>query len=263
MQDLGHPGQERHEHRRGRVAGIAAGNEHRVQPGQLAEDVVPFLEGRGDRRGIGIVPVHRRIPDPDVEAVVVEQARHADHHLEWRAGKVGALGVVVRPRRNQLDRVGAEDRQVADVPFPLGKVPAVVGVGLGPVAKLVAAERIPRGGLELELGGQQDAALGRPQFAEQPADAEEHAAGVVARDQHGRALRLGANAIALGGSRPGPVPEESGERTGEGLGGRGRPDGDDGNRLGRPAREHLPADPGPSRHILDQQLDGLSLRTGQ
>ena len=98
-----------------------------------------------------------------------------------------AVGVVVGPGRNQLDGVGAEDGQVADVPLPLRQVPAVVGIGLGAVAELMAAEGIPRARFDLERRRQQDAALGRPQLAEQPADAEEHAACVVAGDEDGRA----------------------------------------------------------------------------
>ncbi len=97
-----------------------------------------------DRLGIGVVGVHRRIPDPDVQAVVGAEAGHPGHHLQGRPGEMRAVGVVVGAGRDQLDGVGAEERQLADVTLPLRQVPGVVGIRLGTIAELVAAERVLR-----------------------------------------------------------------------------------------------------------------------
>ena len=67
--------------------------------------------------------------------------RHLDHHVHLRQREVRAVGGIVGARRDQLDGVGAEDREVADVLLPHRHVPRVVGVGLRPVAELMAAER--------------------------------------------------------------------------------------------------------------------------
>jgi hypothetical protein len=56
---------------------------------------------------------------------------------------MGAVGRVVGTGRDELDGIGAEDGQLADVPVPLSQVPGVVGVGLGQLAELVAAQRVP------------------------------------------------------------------------------------------------------------------------
>ena len=121
------------------MAWVAAGHENRVDARQLAEDLFPFLERRGNRRRIGIVAVHRGIPDPDVEAVVVQQARHADHHVDRRQREMGAVGIVIRPGRNQFDGVCPEDGQVANIALPLREVPGIVGIRLWSVAKLMTA----------------------------------------------------------------------------------------------------------------------------
>ena len=56
------------------VAGVAAGDEDGVDAGQLPEDLAPLLEGELDGLRVGVVLVHGRIPDPDVQAVLVERA---------------------------------------------------------------------------------------------------------------------------------------------------------------------------------------------
>ena len=61
-----------------------------------------------------------------------------------------AIGVVIRARRDHLDGIGAEDREIADVVLPLGQVPGIIRVGLGPIAELVPAERVARSRCHVE-----------------------------------------------------------------------------------------------------------------
>ena len=113
---------------------------------QLREHLAPLAQGGLDGLRVGVILVHRRIPDPDVQAVGIGEPGHALHHLHRRPREVRAVGIVVRAGRNQLDGIAAEDRQVAEVLLPDRQVPGVVGIGLGAVAELVAAQRILGGG---------------------------------------------------------------------------------------------------------------------
>ncbi len=182
------------------MAGVAAGDEDGIDAGQLAENVAPLLKRSGDGGRVRVVPVHRGIPDPALEAVLLGQARHLDHHLHRRQGKVRAVGGIVGTRRDEFDGVGAEDGQVADVAFPHGDAPAVVGVGLGAVAQLMAAQRILGRGAEIERAGQSNGIATHLECAQQAADAEQHAALVVAGDlDPGRAAVVErAQPVALG-----------------------------------------------------------------
>ena len=185
-EDLGLLLQQGHEVLRLACAGVAAGDEDGVDARQLPEDLAPLLEGELDGLGVGVVLVHGGIPDPDVQAVVVEELRHPGHHLDLRAGEVGAVGGVVGARGDQLDGVGAEDREVADVLLPLREVPGVVRVRLRPVAELVPPDRHLGRGLDPEPVREEHPPARHPQLAEQPADAEEDASGVVAGDEDHR-----------------------------------------------------------------------------
>ena len=96
---------------------------------------------------------------------------------------MGAVRVIVGARRNQFHSVRAKDNQVTHVLVPLVHVPAVVGIGLRTVAKLVAAQR--------GLGCAGDAEVVRDfqrvplhaQLPEQRARAEQDAASVIAHHQ--------------------------------------------------------------------------------
>ena len=132
--------EQRHQVLRLRVAGIAAGHEDGVDARQLREHLRPLLQRELDLFWIAVVLVERGIPDPDVLRILVGKTRHLHHHVDLRQREVRAVGGVVRPGRNQLDRVRAEDREVADVLLPHRHVPRVVGVGFRPVAELMAAQ---------------------------------------------------------------------------------------------------------------------------
>ena len=58
-----------------------------------------------------------------------------------------AVRVVVRARRNKFNQVAAEKRQFADVLVPHRYRPAVVGIGFGAIAELVAAQGVLGRGL--------------------------------------------------------------------------------------------------------------------
>ena len=115
--------------------------------------IAPLLQRILDRIGVGVIPVHGRIPDPHVEPVLIGQARHAGHHLQLRQWEMGAVAGVVRARRDELDGVAAEDGQVAIILLPLREVPGVVAIGLRSIAQLMAAQWIRggRGNAELAI----------------------------------------------------------------------------------------------------------------
>ena len=137
--------QQRHQLLRRRVAGISSGDKHRIDPGKLSEHLRPFPDRRFHGLGVGIILVHCRIPDPDIEPVVVGQLRHPGHHPQRRQRKVRAVGVVIRAGRDQFNRVGAKDDQIPIVLLPGGQVPGVVGMCLRTVTELMPAQWVARG----------------------------------------------------------------------------------------------------------------------
>ncbi len=95
---------------------------------------------------------------------------------------MGAVVVVVRARRDQFDGVGAEDDEVANVLFPHRRGPGVVGVGLGAVAELMAADGNLRRGDDAQAVVEIEPLAGHVQFAQKVSGSKEHAAIVVAAD---------------------------------------------------------------------------------
>jgi hypothetical protein len=126
----------KHEARR-RVAGVAARHEDGVNPREGADHAGPLLEREFDGLGIAVVLIEGRVPDPDIDPVLVRHLGNPRHHLDLRPREVRAVGIVVRAGRKNLHRVGTEDDHIAHVAFPLRQVPAGIGIGLGPVGHLM------------------------------------------------------------------------------------------------------------------------------
>ncbi len=176
---------------------------------------------------------------------------------------MGAVGIVVGPGRDQLDRIRPEDGQIADIALPLRQVPGVVRIRLGAIAQLVAAERELRRRGQVERPWQRHMARTHAQLSQEPADAEEDAAGVIAGDQH----RRGAPSVVQR-TDPEALPGIPGRRlVREVLADRAhirpeetiRSDRDDRHRTARPSERHFPVDPRPRPHLLDQQPNRLVL----
>ena len=124
-----------------------------------------------------------------------------------------AVGLVIGARRDQLDGVGSEDGQIANVLLPHRHGPAIVGIGLRPVAELMAAQGITRGAGFAPAVGNGNRTFFHSQLAQQTANAKQDAARIVSRDSDpgvagfdvvslGRSRRLGkyfnSNAVSWG-----------------------------------------------------------------
>ena len=197
-QDLSLLFEQRHQVFRLGVARVAAGNKNGVHVRQLAEDLTPLDKRELNRFRVRVVLVHGRIPDPGIETVFADDARHFGHHAHRRQREMGAVGIVVGARRNQLDGVCSEHGKVPDILLPHGNGPAIVGVGFGAIAELVTAQPVMRGGFDVNIGIGGDAALPHMQSAEQVADAEENATRVVACDGDNRRGRTYVKPVAFG-----------------------------------------------------------------
>ena len=253
--------EKRHQVLRLCVTGISAGHEDRVDARQFREDLRPFLQRELDLFGIAVVLVERGIPDPHVLRVLVREARHLHHHVHLRQRKMRAVGGIVRSGWDELNRVRAEDREIADVLLPHRHVPRVVGVGLRAIAELMAAQRDLRGRDDVEAGGNSDGAALHAQLAQQSSDAEEHAAGVRAKDEHGRrtaSSRVERDAVSFA-SRCSGGGRSSQSCAGPSRSGRERSDGDRRNRGGRPLGGDRHADVRALRDLFDEDPDGGAL----
>ena len=82
------------------VSWIASWNEDRIDTRQFFEYVRPLVERELHLLRIAVVGVQRRIPDPDVHAVLVRDARHLTHHVDLGQRKMRTVSGVVRPRRD-------------------------------------------------------------------------------------------------------------------------------------------------------------------
>ena len=154
------------------VAGVASGNENRVDAGEFFVDFGPFLEGEVDGVGVRIVFVHGRIPDPDVDAVFGADAGHFGHHVDFREMEMRTVVIVVGAGRDQFDCVGAEDNHVTEILLKNCGSPGVVGVDLGAVAQLVTAQFVFRCGGDVEVVVDGGCVVVPAEGAEELADAE-------------------------------------------------------------------------------------------
>lgn len=192
--------EQRHEQLRWRLSRIASRNEDGINSRQLPEDLAPFTQRELDRRRIAIVLVECRIPDPDIETILITDPRHLDHHAHRRQRKMGTVTVVIGPWRHQLDRIGSPDRQIANILLPHRDIPGIIGVGLRSVAELMAPQRILWRGGYIEWDGQRDTIRRHFESPQQMADPKENSTRIVAADRYllltGSAA--GSNRIALG-----------------------------------------------------------------
>ena len=124
------------------MARVAAGNKDNVDTRQIVQHGGPVTNFVIDGLGIAVVLGHGRIPDGDIEIILVADARHLDHHLLRRDGKVRAVGEIVGDGWQQFDGVRAEDRKFTDVLVPHLDGQRIVRIGLGSVAELMAAHGV-------------------------------------------------------------------------------------------------------------------------
>ena len=163
------------------------------------------------RRGslVPVVGIQGGKPDPEVEVVAVGDGRDRGHHVDLGEREVVGVRGVVGPGRDDLDGIGAEQGQLAEVLFPFGDGPAGVGVGLRAVADLMPAQRIVGRGDHRSAGqqrvGQQYRRAADFQVAQQPTHPVQHAAGVVAGDAKRSAVAFDAESLRprgeLGGAK--------------------------------------------------------------
>ena len=126
-------------------------------------------------------------------------------------GKCGLSRSSSVRRGNELDGVGAEDGEVADVFAPTGGVPGVVRVRLRPVAELVAADAQPGSGGHVEIGPEKHPPIDESQLAEQFPDSEENPAGVIPGHHDGSPARVDHDLEALGARGRGNLGELHGD----------------------------------------------------
>ena len=162
VQDLRFLFQQRHQKLRLRVAGIAARHKNRVDARQLLKHFAPFLQREVHCFRIRVIFVQRRIPDPNIQTVLVQQARHF----------------------HQLGRVGSEDSEIADILFPKRDRPSVIRIGFRTIAELVAAQRVLRRGGDVQIVRDGDLSTTHVHLAQQPANPEQHAPRVVGGNRY-------------------------------------------------------------------------------
>ena len=155
------------------VSRIAAGKENGVKARTVL--VKLFVLGKRLRAFGGVLEVKiRGRPDPIVHFVTgADFAELSIHHFARQRHERAFPAVL---KRNPLDAVRAEQRQLANVLLKLFVVPTVVGICRVPITELVTANRVRRGRGEVDSGGNARFASGPIQLAQQLAHAEKRAA---------------------------------------------------------------------------------------
>jgi hypothetical protein len=159
--------QPRKQHVRRELAGVPSRNEEVVQLLDLPEDAIPSLQLLLDESRVrellvaGVDPlVHLLldvgVPDPHVHPVGDDGVDDVGHHLVGGERPIRPLGRVVGDERgDDLDAVGPEQRQIADVRVVLLGAPGLVGVVDVAVAELMTPDRVSGGARDPKLGGKQ------------------------------------------------------------------------------------------------------------
>ena len=195
LQACGDVGQVRHDQRRRVIAGVAAGQEDRIESRQVGKHRVERLERLRPPCRILQIEV-RRCPQPVLDVVLLADGAEASiHRLARDRHQRADAGVL---ERDVLDGVAAEQRDLADVLVELRVGPAVVGVRVMAVAELMAADGVPRRRLDVDGGIERRGSPAPRERAEQSSDAEERAAGVGAEDPDDRPSLARAGHQAIG-----------------------------------------------------------------
>ena len=141
---------------------------------------------------------------------------------------MGAVGVIIRTRRDQFDGITTEHDQVADVLLPARHIPGVIGIGLGPVTELVPAQAVARNRRDAEIFVQCGDPWPHAQDAQEAANPEQDAPGVITNDEdHGRVFSsLDADAVTFRAVNSAVVGQFLGKFSGKRVQRRGRPDRD-------------------------------------
>ena len=95
MKVLGLLLQQRHQVFRLRVTWITSRHEDHIHARQLPKNFAPFVQRELDRFRVGVIAVHRRIPNPDIQAVGIGHARHACHHFHLWSREMLAVGGII------------------------------------------------------------------------------------------------------------------------------------------------------------------------
>ena len=262
---LGHhlrqPLQQVHQDRCPGVARIAARHEHVVQARHAGKDLVPEFALAFDLSLVRVVRLHDWEPDPDIHVQLVADAGLDPEHVQVGNREVGAVVQIVRARWNDLDGIGTEQRQVEDVAPELRLVPGAVGVGLVPIAQLVADQRVIRHGIGGDGVRPGPARLGHVHLAQHAPDAKQHGARTVAQDADGlpvtraggpnpvRILGLGAQVQFRVAPQPVQMARVLGGAQHE-AGCTGRWTVDHGQVPAGAGRDFVGQDPGTARHPL-------------
>jgi hypothetical protein len=127
-----------------------------------------------------------------------DDARHLDHHVELRQAEVRTVLIIIGTRRDQLNRVGPENDEIADVLLEHGGRPRVIGVHLGAIADLVAAQLFHGGSGNVHVFVEFEPAEIHREVAQQVAGAEQRPARRVARDPQPRTGLLDAESVVSG-----------------------------------------------------------------
>src|SRR5678815_2290153 len=96
-----------------------------------------------------------------------------------------AVRIIVRTGRYQFNGIAPEDSEIAEVLLPDTKIPGIVGITFRAIPELMASQGIIGGSGYFEVVRQSNEGGTHFQFAEQSSDAEQHAARVIADDEHG------------------------------------------------------------------------------
>ena len=170
-----------------------------------------------------------------------------------------AVIVVIGTGRNQLHRIDAEYHHVLHVLLEHRRCPGIVGVHLGAISNLVAADAVLRGRRHADCIGEFHSLAFHQQASEQVSHAEQRAALVVAHHQHGPVDRLHAKPLLAFRRRRQPVEAPTRDRAQRG----GLSDRDNRPCIRRPLGRNRPTDLSALLDLVHQHGHGLFFGGGK